>query len=50
MKNKVFISHASSDFRDNNGHIIAGNAISKIIKTLEANHIERWIDRLICSF
>lgn len=44
MKNKVFISHASSDFRDNNGHIIAGNAISKIIKTLEANHIERWID------
>lgn len=43
-KNKVFISHASGDYRDANGHIIAGNAISEIIKVLEDNGIEYWID------
>jgi hypothetical protein len=43
-KNKVFISHASGDYRDINGRVIPGNAISEIIKVLDDNHIERWID------
>ena len=44
MGNKVFISHASRDYRDSNGKIIEGNAISQIIKVLDDNNIERWID------
>ena len=44
MKNKVFISHASRDYRDSNGKIIEGNAISQIIKVLDDNNISRWID------
>ena len=44
IKKKVFISHASADYRDADGHIIPGNAISEIIKVLDDNHIERWID------
>lgn len=43
-RNKVFISHASGDYRDMNGRVIPGNAVSEIIKVLDANHIERWID------
>lgn len=42
--NKVFISHASGDYRDADGHVISGNAISEIIKVLDANQIDRWID------
>ena len=44
IKKKVFISHANADYRDADGHIIPGNAISEIIKVLDDNHIERWID------
>lgn len=42
--NKVFISHASGDYRDEKGNVIPGNAISEILKVLDDNHIERWID------
>lgn len=42
--NKVFISHSSSDYRDSKKQIIPGNVISEIINTLEANHIDKWID------
>ena len=42
--NKVFISHASGDYRDPEGNIIPGNAISEILKVLDDNHITRWID------
>ncbi len=44
VENKVFISYASSDYRDMDGHVIKGNAISEIIKVLDDNHIKRWID------
>ena len=44
VNNKVFISHASSDYRDIDGHVIKGNAISEIMKVLDDNKIERWID------
>ena len=44
MINKVFISHASRDYKDANGKIIKGNAISQIIKVLDDNNIIRWID------
>lgn len=40
----VFISHASGDYRDVNGNIIPGNAISEIIRILDSNNIKRWID------
>lgn len=43
-QNKVFISHASEDYRDKDGMVIPGNAISDIIKVLEKNLIEYWID------
>lgn len=42
--NRVFISHASSDYRDADGHVIPGNAVSEIIKVLDDNQTERWID------
>lgn len=42
-QNKVFISHASSDYREN-GKVIPGNAITEIMKVLENNGIDRWID------
>lgn len=41
---KVFISHASRDYRDIEGNVIQGNAISEIIKILADNNIEYWID------
>lgn len=40
----VFISHASGDYRDINGNVIPGNAISEIIQILDSNNIKRWID------
>lgn len=43
-KNKVFISHSSLDYRESNNQIIRGNAISAIIKVLDDNKIERWVD------
>ena len=43
-KNKVFISHASLDYRDPQGRIIPGNAISDIMKVLNDNQIGWWID------
>lgn len=30
MENKVFISHASRDYRDSNGKIIEGNAYLRL--------------------
>lgn len=44
MANKVFISHASGDYRNNDGTIIPGNAISLILQVLDDNNIDRWID------
>lgn len=41
---KVFISHASRDYRDIDGNVIPGNAITEIIKILDDNNIEHWID------
>ena len=44
IKNKVFISHANRDYRDSNGCVIPGNAISEVIKVLNDNKIPFWID------
>jgi len=42
--NKVFISYSSRDYRNADKQIIPGNPISEIVKALNDNNIDKWID------
>lgn len=42
---KVFISYSKRDYMRENGKIIPGNVVDKLIKVLSSNGISYWIDR-----
>ena len=42
---KVFISYSKRDYLRENGKVVPGNVVDRIIKALSANGISYWIDR-----
>lgn len=42
---KVFISYSKKDYMRENGKIVPGNVVDKVIKALSASGISYWIDR-----
>ena len=42
---KVFISYSKKDYIGENGEVLPGNVVDKIINALSANGISYWIDR-----
>ena len=42
---QVFISYSKRDYIDEDGQVIGGSVVDRIIKTLSDNGISYWIDR-----